>query len=186
MLKSLSTSLILRGLLALAIGVTALAWPGVTVLALVMLFAVLAFLDSGQELVQAFSSATTKRVLGHLARGVVGLAAGVIALAWPAPTALVLVLIVASWAIVGGLFEFYSGFRADELAGTRAMSVLGGLVSIAFGVALFAHPGIGAVTLALLFGIFNLIYGVWQLCVGIEVRQTTKSVDITRRERQLA
>ena len=40
MLKSLSTSLILRGVLATVVGILALAWPGVTVFALVILFAV--------------------------------------------------------------------------------------------------------------------------------------------------
>jgi uncharacterized membrane protein HdeD (DUF308 family) len=80
----------------------------------------------------------------------------VIALAWPAPTALVLVLIVGSWAVIAGLVEI-AAFRSGEAAGTRALFILGGLVSVAFGVVLFAHPGIGAITLALLFGLFNLI-----------------------------
>ena len=69
MLKSLSTSLILRGLLALGIGIVALAWPGVTVLALVVLFAVYAFMGAGLEAVQAFSSRTAGPVAGHLLLG---------------------------------------------------------------------------------------------------------------------
>ena len=57
MFKSLSTSLIVRGILAVAVGIVALAWPGVTVLALVILFAVYAFIAAGMEAVRAFSSA---------------------------------------------------------------------------------------------------------------------------------
>ena len=56
MLKSLSTSLILRGLLAVAVGVVALAWPGVTVLALVIVFAIYAFIAAGMQALKAFSS----------------------------------------------------------------------------------------------------------------------------------
>ena len=41
MVKSLSTSLIVRGILALAVGIMALAWPGVTVLALVILLSLI-------------------------------------------------------------------------------------------------------------------------------------------------
>ena len=144
MLKSLSTSLILRGILALAVGVMALAWPGITVLALVVLFAVYAFMASGLEAMRAFGSRTAGPVLGHLLVGLVDLAAGVVALAWPGPTALVLVLIVASWAVVGGLVEVLAAFRSGEAAGARALFILGGLVSVAFGVVLFAHPGVGA------------------------------------------
>ena len=172
MLKSLSTSLIARGILALAIGAVALAWPGVTVLALVILFAVYAIVAAGLEAVRAFSSAKAGPVAGHQLLGLANLSAGVLALAWPLPTALVLVLIVAAWAVITGLLEIGAAFLAGEPAGTRALFVLGGLVSAAFGVALFARPGMGAITLALLFGLFNLVYGARALVQGIEVRRT--------------
>ena len=186
MLKSLSTSLIVRGILALAVGVAALAWPGITVFALVILFAVYAFIASGLEAMRAFSSAKAGPVIGHLLLGLADLAAGVIALAWPAPTALVLVLIVGAWAVVAGLVEIAAAFGAGERAGTRAMFVLGGLVSVAFGVVLFAHPAIGAITLALLFGLFNLIYGSWTLVQGIELRRTEKGLHAPLREKAAA
>jgi uncharacterized membrane protein HdeD (DUF308 family) len=172
MSKSLSTSLIVRGILAFGVGIIAVAWPQVTVFALVILFAMLAFIAAGQEATWAFSSTTARPVIRHLLLGLIDAAAGVVALLWPAPTALVLVLIVASWAVVTGLFEFFAGFRRGELAGSRAQLLLGGLVSIAFGVVLFARPDMGAITLALLFGMFNLIYGAWQFILGIELRQT--------------
>jgi uncharacterized membrane protein HdeD (DUF308 family) len=176
MLKSLSTSLILRGILAFAVGVMALAWPGITVLALVVLFAVYAFMASGLEAMRAFGSRTAGPVVGHLLVGLVDLAAGVVALAWPGPTAVVLVLIVASWAVVGGLVEVLAAFLSGEAAGARALFILGGLFSVAFGVVLFAHPGVGAITLALLFGLFNLVFGARALVQGIELRRTGNAV----------
>jgi uncharacterized membrane protein HdeD (DUF308 family) len=176
MLKSLSTSLLMRGILALAVGVIALAWPGITLLALVVLFAVYAFMAAGLEAVRAFRGRTAGPVLGHLPVGLIDLAAGVVALAWPGPTALVLVMIVASWAIISGLAELTVAFRPGEVAGIRALFILGGLVSLAFGAVLFAHPGVGAITLALLFGLFNLAYGAGSLVQGIELRRTTKAV----------
>ena len=108
MLKSLSTSLIARGILAAAVGIIALAWPSVTVLALVIVFAVYAFIAAGLQAARAFSSRTAGSVIGHLLLGLVDLAAGVIALAWPGPTALVLVLIVGVWAVIAGLAEIYA------------------------------------------------------------------------------
>ena len=166
MLKSLSTSLIVRGLLAVAVGIVALAWPGITVLALVILFAIYAFIAAGMEAVKAFSSERAGPVMGHLLLGLVDVGAGVIALAWPGPTALVLVLLVGAWAMVAGLVEIYAGFEVGESAGTRALFFVSGLISIAFGIVLFARPGVGAVTLALLFGLFNLVYGFWALVAG--------------------
>ncbi len=188
MLKSLSTSLVLRGLLALAIGVVALAWPGVTVLALVVVFAVYAFIAAGLQALRAFGSRTAVPVFGHLALGLVDIAAGVIVLAWPGPTALVLVLLVASWAIVTGALEFLAAFRRGEEAGSRAVLVLGGLVSLAFGTVLFARPDMGAITLALLFGLFNLISGSWMFVHGVELRRTNATLQslVAPRKKKLA
>src|SRR5215813_3356397 len=156
MFKSTSTSLILLGVLAIIVGIIALAWPQVTILALVILFAVYAFIAAGLEAMRAFSSRSAGPVFGHLLLGLVDLAAGVIALVWPGPTALVLVLIVASWAVVAGLFEIASAFRRGEPAGTRALFILGGL--------------------------FNLIYGGWALTQGIELRRTQHTLDTAVRE----
>jgi uncharacterized membrane protein HdeD (DUF308 family) len=165
-----------RGLLAVAVGIVALAWPGITILALVILFAIYAFIAAGMEAVKAFSGETAGPVIGHLLLGLVDVGAGVIALAWPGPTALVLVLLVGAWAMVAGLVEIYAGFEVGEAAGTRALFFVSGLISIAFGIVLFARPGVGAVTLALLFGLFNLVYGFWALIEGIDLRRTHRTV----------
>jgi len=176
MFKSSSTSLILLGVLAIIVGILALAWPGVTVYALVILFAVYAFIDAGLQAMRAFSGDSAGPVIGHLLLGLIDIAAGVVALVWPGPTALVLVIIVGAWALVGGIFEFFAGFRSGETAGTRAMFIFGGLVSVAFGVVLFARPGIGAVTLAILFGLFALIYGISQITLGVQLRQSGQTL----------
>jgi uncharacterized membrane protein HdeD (DUF308 family) len=174
MFKSASTSMIWIGVAAIIAGIIALAWPGVTILALVILFAVYAFSDAVLQGSRAFSSDGAGPVAGHLLLGLIDIAAGVIAIVWPGPTALVLVYVVGAWAIVGGIAEFAFAFAAGETAGTRALFLLGGLVSIAFGVVLFARPGVGAVTLALLFGLFALVYGIAQITGGIQLRSAAK------------
>jgi uncharacterized membrane protein HdeD (DUF308 family) len=174
MLKSLSTFLILRGILAVALGIMALAWPGVTVLTLVILFAVGAFIAAAVQVALAISSAAAGRVLGHLLLGLADLAAGVIAVAWPGATARVLVLIVACWAVFAGLFGVFVALRADELARSRALFILSGLGAVAFGVSLFARPGMGTITLALLFGMFSLTNGAGLIMQGIGLRKDRK------------
>jgi uncharacterized membrane protein HdeD (DUF308 family) len=168
MFKSSSTSLILIGILAVIVGIIAIAWPGATILALVILFAVYAFMDAGLQAARAFSGRSAGPVIGHLLLGLIDLAAGVFALVWPAPTAFVLVIVVAAWALAGGVAEFFAGFQSGESAGTRALFIL---VSVAFGVLLFARPGVGVLTLALLFGLYALIYGSSQITAGIQLRQ---------------
>ena len=60
------------------------------------------------------------------------------------------------------------------------MFILGGLVTVAFGVVLCARPGLGAISLALLFGLFNMIFGIWMLVQGIELRRTDKTLQSAR------
>jgi uncharacterized membrane protein HdeD (DUF308 family) len=180
MFKSTSTHLILVGILAVIVGVIAIAWPGVTILALVILFAIYAFMDAGLQAARAFSSRSAGPVFGHLLIGLIDLVAGVIALAWPGPTAFVLVIVVAAWALVSGFAEIFAGFRGGETAGTRAIFIIAGLVSVLFGVVLFARPGVGAVTLALLFGLFSMIYGFSQIATAIHARELGKSIQSPR------
>lgn len=182
MLKSTSTSLILTGVLAIIVGILALAWPGVTILALVILFAVYAFIAAGLQTMRALTSAKAGPEFGHLLLGLVDVAAGVVALVWPGPTALVLVLVVAIWAAAAGFAEIFAAFGTGETAGARAMFILGGLVSVAFGVVLFARPDIGALTLALLFGLFALICGVSQITTGIQLRHTGRPFHTVMRD----
>jgi uncharacterized membrane protein HdeD (DUF308 family) len=172
MSKSISTSLIGRGILAVAVGIIAIAWPSVTVLALVILFAVYAFMDAALELARTFSSRTAGPVIGHLLLALVDIAAGFVAVIWPGVTALVLVIVVAVWAFTGGFFELFAAFQSRETAGMRTTFVLGGLVSIAFGVVLGARPDVGAFTLALLFGLYSLIFGVSEIVLWAELRHS--------------
>jgi len=175
MFKSTSTSLILLGVLAVAVGIIAIAWPNVTILALVILFAIYAFMSAGLQAARAFASKSAGPVFGYLLLALISLAAGVVALVWPGPTAYVLVIVVAAWALVGGIMEIVAGFGSGETAGTRALFIVSGLVSVAFGILLFARPNVGAVTLALLFGLYSLIYGFSQIAAGVELRQLGKS-----------
>src|SRR5262249_58647116 len=121
-------------ILGVVVGIIAFVWPGVTVYALVILFAVYAFLDAGLEAARAFSSRTAGPVFGHLLLGLISLAAGVVALVWPRPTALVLVLVIGIWAVAGGIVEIVGGFGKGENPGTPGVFVLQGRVLLQCGV----------------------------------------------------
>jgi uncharacterized membrane protein HdeD (DUF308 family) len=171
MFGSLSSSLLWRGLLAIVVGVVAVAWPGITVGAFVILFAVYAFLAAGTEAARAFGSDRAGPVAGYLLLALLSVAAGLVALAWPGITALVLTIWVAAWALVTGIVEVALAFRRGETAGERAMYGLGGLVSVALGVVLAIRPDIGALTLATVFGLFAIVYGVTTLVLAAQTRR---------------
>lgn len=87
-MNSLASPLIWPGILAILVGAIVVAWPGITVGVLVILFAVYAFLAAGIHAMRAFGSETAGPVAGRLVLSTVDLAAAVVALAWPGITAL--------------------------------------------------------------------------------------------------
>ena len=167
---SLSSSLLWRGLLAIAVGIVSVIWPNITVSAFVILFAVYAFIAAGTDVMRAFSSKRAGPVAGYLLLAVLSLAAGIGALVWPGVTALVLVIWIGAWALVTGVVEMAMAFPQGQTAGARAMWSLGGLVSIALGVVLFIHPDIGAASLATVFGLFSIVYGVSAVVLSVQAR----------------
>jgi uncharacterized membrane protein HdeD (DUF308 family) len=171
MFSSLSSSLLWRGILAIAIGVISVAWPNITLGAFVLLFAVYAFIAAGAETVRAFRSDTAGPVVGYLLLALLSLAAGVVALVWPGITAEVLTIWVAAWAFVTGVVEVALAFQRNQTAGERAIWALTGLISIALGVVLAIRPDIGAVSLATVFGLFSIVYGVSTLILSFQVRR---------------
>lgn len=175
MIRSSSTSMLWRGILAIALGVVSVAWPGITVGAFVILFAVYAFVATITDGARAFSSDKAGPVVGYLLLALISLAAGVIALVWPGLTALALTLCVAIWAFVAGIVQVALGFRENERAGERALWIVSGLVSVALGVVLGLRPDIGAVSLAMVFGLFAIVSGVSSLVLAVQVRHARTS-----------
>ncbi|MFE4959465.1 HdeD family acid-resistance protein [Streptomyces sp. NPDC056653] len=164
-------ALLWRGLLAVVIGIVSVTWPGITVGALVILFAVYAFMSAVTDGARAFASDRVGPVFGWLLLALLSLAAGVVALSWPGITALVLTIWVAAWALATGVMEIVLAFQRGEKAGGRALFLLTGLVSIALAFVLFVRPDIGAVSLATVFGLFSIVYGVSAVFASFEERR---------------
>jgi uncharacterized membrane protein HdeD (DUF308 family) len=167
----LRASLIVRGLLAIVIGIVSVAWPNITISAFAVLFAVYAFTIAITDALRAFSSDRAGPVFGYLFLCLIAVAAGVTSLAWPAVTALALSIFVGAWALLAGVFELGLTFKAGERAGERAMWLLGGIVSIALGVVLFIRPDIGAESLAVVFGLYSVAFGISALVLSTQANE---------------
>jgi uncharacterized membrane protein HdeD (DUF308 family) len=173
MFAHLSSSLLWRGILGIVVGVISVAWPGITITAFVILFAVYAFLAAGTDVSRAFSGGGVGRVAGYVLLALISVAAGIGALVWPGITALALTLWVAAWALATGVFEVALAFRPRESTGERALWSLSGLISIGLGVVLAIRPDLGALTLATVFGLFSIVHGVSSLVLAARTRALT-------------
>jgi uncharacterized membrane protein HdeD (DUF308 family) len=172
-----SGTLVWRGILALVVGIVAVAWPGITVGAFVILFAVYAFVAAGTDVVRGVRS-DGAGAAGAFLLAVVDVAAGVAALAWPGITALALVWLVAIWAFLGGFAEVGMAFMAGKSGGQRLLLGLGGLVSIALGVVFAVRPDVGAVTIAQVYGLFSIVAGISALVMAANLGSATTSAEL--------
>lgn len=158
--RGLRMMLVVRAVLALVIGVVALAWPEMTLLALAVAFGVYAILDGVARIVDAVRHRGRERWWLGLLGGLVGVAAGVVALFWPDVTALALAIVVGAWAVVSGAAEIADSVRLRRAGGPVWMLALAGVLSLVAGIVILVWPVQGAIGLALLFGAFALAYGV--------------------------
>ena len=159
----------LRGMLATTLGVVAVIWPGITVGVLVLLFAVYCFADAVTQVANQFTSGQSpgRRILMGLLV-LVDTAAGFVAIFYPGISAVALVLVIGVWAIIGGVTETMAAWSWP--GGGRGWLAFGGLLSVIAGILLIAWPGIGAYTLALVFGIYLITYGVTWIVIAIQMR----------------
>src|SRR5262249_10251963 len=115
-------------------------------------------------------STERSRSWATVARGFVGIAAGVLALAWPGVTALVLIWFIATWAIITGALEIAAGIRLRQVVSGEGLMGLIGALSVLLGVYVFAYPLVGAVGLAWALGLYAFVAGVVLVALGIRLR----------------
>ena len=168
-------ALVVRGLIAIALGIVTLAWPGVTISALVLLFGIYSFVDGVLGFAGAVRASKHHERWGYLvAEGILGVLAALVTFAWPAITAIALVYVIAAWAVITGALEIAAAFRLRKYITGELLLGLAGVVSILFGVMLIAYPIAGALVIAIWIGAYELVFGVMLLILGIRLRNWTR------------
>jgi uncharacterized membrane protein HdeD (DUF308 family) len=166
----------LRGVLAIIFGLLCLLTPGIAVGALVLLFAAYMLVDGIFAIISGIRAARSGERWGLLIlEGVVDLAAGALAVIWPAITLVALVWIVAIWAIVSGALMLAAAFALNRDYG-RWLLALGGIASLVFGILLIIEPLIGAVVLTLWIGAYALVIGVLLLVLGFQLHSKREAL----------
>ena len=150
-------------------------WSFPILLALIFLFAAHAIVDGALALIRGLDRGRNGGPDGwRIARGVVGIAAGVIAFAWPDITAFALLLVIAAWAIVSGGLELIAAYQLRDILRREWLLALDGVVAIVFGVLLILFPGAGALALVWLIGGFAIVSGVILLVNAFRLRNRTR------------
>ncbi|HEX6556697.1 MAG TPA: HdeD family acid-resistance protein [Ktedonobacteraceae bacterium] len=176
MIGNYRTMFLVRGLAAIAFGVITLVWPKISLSALVLVFGIFAIING----VTAVAAAIRGRHEPHwgvlLFEGILGIAAGVVALIWPGITALAFLFLIAAWAILTGILELVAPLAFPMSFGRGLLFALSGIVSIVFGVLIAAQPAAGLLTVVWLIGIYAIVFGVMHLAAYFEARSVAHSL----------
>ena len=161
----------LRGVLGIIFGILALIFPGPTIVSLVLLFSAYMLVDGIFGIISAVRAIRRKEDRWGLLifEGLLDIATGVVAFLWPGLTVVAFVWLIAAWAIVSGGLMTAAGFRLNIEHG-RWWLVLGGLLSLAYGVLLIITPLIGAVVLTWWLGAYALVFGVALVIFSLKLR----------------
>jgi uncharacterized membrane protein HdeD (DUF308 family) len=166
---------VLRGIVALALGVLAFAAPAPTLAALIFVFAAYAIVDGILAIAFGVSAPGGPQWLLVIA-GILGIAIGVYTVVSPQVTALALVLLIGAFAFVRGIAEVGTAIWLRNLIQSAWLYVLSGIVSIVFGAFLIVAPGDGALAVLYVIGFYALFAGVMYVAIGLRLRDLNKTL----------
>jgi uncharacterized membrane protein HdeD (DUF308 family) len=164
--------LALRGLLAVLFGFAALVLPLGTLEAVGRLFGVYAILEG--VLVALIGMRGTRYRGAFIAEGAFGIVAGLVALAWPGVTALLLLYVVAIWAILSGIAEMITAVALRREIEGEWILFLVGVLSVVLGVAMVVLSGVGVLSLIWLVGLYALAVGVAMIVLAFRARDARR------------
>jgi uncharacterized membrane protein HdeD (DUF308 family) len=176
LLRSLADNwwlLLLRGIAAIAFGVIAFFWPGLTLVTLTLLWGAYALIDGVIAIWAAFNAsggdAGPRWWLGL--SGVAGILAGILTFYYTGTTTLVLLMFIAAWAVVIGVLQIWGAIALRKAVEHGWLLILNGLLSVAFGIILLMQPGTGALALVWLIAWYAIFFGCAYIALAFRLKE---------------
>ncbi len=160
--------LLLRGIAGILFGLLAFAWPGITLLSLVILYGFYALVDGLFAILAAIKGGNAESRWWLILIGILGVAAGLLTFFWTGITALVLTMFIGAWALIHGIFEIVGAIKIRKEIDNEWWLILSGALSVIFGLMVLIMPGAGALALIWVIGAYAIIFG--GLLVGFAFR----------------
>jgi len=166
---------LVRGVVALLLGLMALLVPDIAFASLIIFLGAYLFIDGIFSVMAAISARKTLKDWNwYLLSGITGILIGLITFYHPFATATAVIYMIAFWSLVAGLVEIAVAIRMARVIKGEGWYILGGALTILFGILLITNPIAGAITLTMLFGIYAIAIGVMLLSLSMRLRKRYK------------
>ena len=164
--------LLIRGIIAILLGIFALVNTGATVMVLVIWLGLYAIVDGILKIYATiFQRQAGESLWPGLLSGMAGIILGIMIFAWPKVTVAILLALIAARAIIQGISDLVSAFKTrQEMRGFWfALVILGTLAEIIFGIWMIFQPVLGGLTLIAVIGIYAIVVGVILILRSLQV-----------------
>jgi uncharacterized membrane protein HdeD (DUF308 family) len=163
---------LLRGIIAILFGVAALVFPQAAFLSLVLIFGAFALVDGVFAIIAAFTSgAKSENWWWLILEGVFGILIGVLTIWQPAAVGLAWIFMIAAWAVVTGIFEIITAIRLRKVITGEWALILGGVISVLFGLLAAFFPASGVFAVGTLIGIYAMLFGISMIVLALNLRK---------------
>lgn len=179
--------MLVRGLLALALGVVTVMWPLSALFAFTLVFAAYAFADGVISLISGIRGATLHHKWGALVfRGITGIAVGVLFILLPtlatATYAYLTVALLAAWSIIAGVFEIGAAIRLRKAIEGEWLLGFAGVISVLLGIAIFVlvfpNPVATILSAAWLIAIYAFAAGIVLVAQAFRIKRVRDKLSL--------
>ncbi|NOR78735.1 MAG: HdeD family acid-resistance protein [Methanophagales archaeon] len=154
-----SWALAVEGVIALIIGFLILFWPP-AVVSITIIVGAFALVWGIFALVSSIKADKGRRWVLIL-EGVCSIILGLILLAWPGISTLVIMWLIMIWLFVIGIFKIVGGFMLPKGDASKGLLIVNGFLALIIGVLLLALPFLtAAITMAILIAFFAIFSGI--------------------------
>ena len=169
---------IIRGVLGIIFGLIALFSPIATALALAIVIGVYAIVNGVFDIIEAIRHRGSSSMVLRIVLGVVSILFGMLVLVWPGISLAILVIMVGIWAIIIGILQIVSSVRHRAIPNSGwVWGIIGGALSILFGILVLIWPGTGLVTIIWIIGIWAIVWGVTLIVLGVQLRKAASTTE---------
>lgn len=164
-------AIMLRGIVAVLFALLAIFATGFTLDLLLIFLGAYLLLDGLFAIIGSVNAmAHHKKWWLLLLEGLITLAAGIFIFLWPGLTLIILVYIIAIWAIISGIFEFIASISSSWANEGKIFIGVVGVLSVILGILIFSYPTLSLAAMIWLIGIYAFIIGLSLFFFGLKLK----------------
>jgi uncharacterized membrane protein HdeD (DUF308 family) len=169
---------IIRGVLAIIFGLIALFSPIATAVALAILIGAYAIVNGVFDIIEAIRHRGSSSMVFRIVLGAVSILFGILVLVWPGISLAILVIMVGIWAIIIGIIQIVASVRHRAVPHSGwVWGIIGGALSILFGILVLIWPGTGLVSIIWIVGIWAIVWGITLIVLGVQLRKSASTTE---------